>query len=70
MLTQLFFLKSQLQNNCNRNDKFKNPAMKIAIVISLAALTFAFPGSAADPLANPFALDPRSIGGKCDHNVR
>ncbi|KAF2420328.1 hypothetical protein EJ08DRAFT_26899 [Tothia fuscella] len=41
--------------------------MRFSIIVSLAVLTLAFPG--ADPLlGNPFALDPRSIGGKCDHN--
>lgn len=41
--------------------------MRFSIILSLVALTLAFPN--ADPLANPFALDPRSVGGKCDHGV-
>jgi hypothetical protein len=42
--------------------------MRVSVILSFAALTIAFPG--ANPLDNPFALDPRSVGGKCDHNVR
>ncbi|QDS72852.1 hypothetical protein FKW77_007211 [Venturia effusa] len=40
--------------------------MHFPLIISLAALTLAFPN--AEPLANPFALNTRSIGDKCDHN--
>jgi hypothetical protein len=41
--------------------------MKLIVIMSAVAMAFALPG--ADPLANPFALDGRSIGGKCDHSV-
>ncbi|TID27640.1 hypothetical protein E2P81_ATG00398 [Venturia nashicola] len=35
-------------------------------MVSLAALSLALPN--AEPLANPFALGGRAVGGKCDHN--
>lgn len=41
--------------------------MRFSLMLALATLTLALPDT--DPLANPFALDPRSVGGKCSHSV-
>lgn len=41
--------------------------MRVSVIVSLAVLSLAFPN--AELLANPFALNGRSVGGNCDHNV-